>query len=57
MYDVVSLRDLVDTKIGALILQNSRDSNIFNKEVQVRWEGEKHPARIVAIGKFAPFLY
>ncbi|KAM7306628.1 uncharacterized protein ISCGN_010331 [Ixodes scapularis] len=27
-----------------------RDSNIFNKEVQVRWEGEKHPARIVAIG-------
>lgn len=50
MYDVVSLRDLVDTKIGALILQNSRDSNIFNKEVQVRWEGEKHPARIVAIG-------
>lgn len=54
MWDVVAVRDIVDTRVGATILQNSKDSSVLNTNVHVRWEGEKHPAMIVAVGKFAP---
>lgn len=53
LFDVVSVRDIVDTKIGALIIQNSKDPSVFATDIQVRWKGEKHPARIEAIGSAA----
>lgn len=56
LFDVVSIRDIVDTKIGALIIHNSKDPSVFATDVLIRWKGEKHPARIEAVGKLASML-
>ncbi|XP_042142593.1 uncharacterized protein LOC120843772 [Ixodes scapularis] len=53
LFDVVSIRDIVDTKIGALIIHNSKDPSVFATDVLIRWKGEKHPARIEAVGSAA----
>lgn len=50
IFDVVAVRDIADAKVGAAILQNPKDANVVGAEVAVRWHGEKHPARIVAVG-------
>lgn len=53
IFDVVSVRDIVDTKVGAAILQNPKDAGVVGADVSIRWNGEKHPAKIVAVGEFA----
>ncbi|XP_077558144.1 uncharacterized protein LOC144173708 [Haemaphysalis longicornis] len=50
IFDVVSVRDVVDTKVGAAILQNPKDAGVVGAEVLIRWSGEKHPAQIIAVG-------
>ncbi|KAH9377905.1 hypothetical protein HPB48_006924 [Haemaphysalis longicornis] len=49
IFDVVSVRDVVDTKVGAAILQNPKDAGVVGAEVSIRWSGEKHPAQIIAV--------
>lgn len=52
IFYLVAVSDTADAKVGAAILQNPTDANVVGTEVAVHWHGEKHAARIVAVGKF-----
>lgn len=52
IFDVVSVRDIVDTKVGAAILQNPKNTGVMGTDVSIRRNGEKHPPKIVAAGEF-----
>lgn len=47
------MRDIVDTKVEATILQNPKDAAVVGADVNMRWNGEKQPAKIVTVGNFA----
>ncbi|XP_077518227.1 uncharacterized protein LOC144128585 [Amblyomma americanum] len=50
VFDVISVRDIVETKFTSAILRNAKDTSVWNTHVHVRWRGEKHPAKIIAVG-------
>lgn len=42
----------MDTKVGAAILQNPKNTGVMGTDVSIRRNGEKHPPKIMAVGEF-----